>query len=56
MEVMVEQYEESMESLLQQDTSANIRKGSEVKGKVVSKSDNGWLVDVGYKCEGFLPS
>ena len=55
MEVMVEQYEESMESLLQQDTSANIRKGSEAKGKVVSKTDNGWLVDVGYKCEGFLP-
>jgi small subunit ribosomal protein S1 len=56
MEVMVEQYEESMESLLQQDTSANIRKGSEVKGKVVSKTENGWLVDIGYKCEGFLPS
>ena len=56
MEVMVEQFEESMESLLQQDTSANIRKGSEVKGNVVSKTENGWLVDVGYKCEGFLPS
>jgi small subunit ribosomal protein S1 len=56
MEVMVEQFEESMESLLQQDTSANIRKGSEVKGRVVSKTDNGWLVDVGFKCEGFLPS
>ena len=55
MEVMVEQFEESMESLLQQDTSANIRKGSEVKGKVVSKTENGWLVDVGYKCEGLLP-
>ena len=52
---MVEQYEESMESLLQQDASANIRKGSEVKGKVLSKTENGWLVDVGYKCEGFLP-
>ena len=56
MEVMVEQFEESMESLLQQDASANIRKGSEVKGKVVSKTENGWLVDIGYKCEGFLPT
>ena len=56
MEVMVEQFEESMESLLQQDTSGNIRKGSEVTGKVVSKTENGWLVDVGFKCEGFLPT
>ena len=56
MEVMVEQFEESMESLLQQDTSANIRKGSEVTGKVVSKAENGWLIDVGFKCEGFLPT
>ena len=53
---MVEQFEESMESLLQQDAAANIKKGSEVKGKVVSKTENGWLVDIGYKCEGFLPS
>jgi len=54
MEVMVEQFEESMESLLQHDASANIRKGSEAKGRVVSKTENGWLVDIGYKCEGFL--
>ncbi|MCL1940370.1 MAG: S1 RNA-binding domain-containing protein [Synergistaceae bacterium] len=59
MEVMVEQYEEnmeSMESLLQQDASANIRKGAEATGRVHSKTENGWLVDVGYKCEGFLPA
>lgn len=47
---------ETMESALAQyDRSANIRKGAEVTGKIVGQVDNGWLVDVGFKCEGFLP-
>lgn len=35
--------------------SEEITRGKIVQGTVVGKTDGGWLVDVGYKCEGFLP-
>ncbi|GAB4536695.1 MAG: 30S ribosomal protein S1 [Thermodesulfovibrionia bacterium] len=33
-----------------------IRKGSVVDGKVVQIADDGVIVDIGYKCEGFIPN
>lgn len=47
---------ESMESMLQNYEVEEIHKGKVVKGTIVESNDDGWLVDVGYKCEGFLPS
>ena len=45
----------SMEELLnaQQETS-NYTEGSIVSGKVVTKTDKGVLLDIGYKAEGFI--
>jgi len=45
----------SMEELLsaQQETS-NYSEGSIVSGKVVTKTDKGVLLDIGYKAEGFI--
>ena len=45
----------SMEELLnaQQETS-NYTEGSIVSGKVVTKTDTGVLLDIGYKAEGFI--
>ena len=54
-EEMKVQETETMESLLQDMEAAEIHRGKIVEGKVVSTQDDGWLVDVGYKCEGFLP-
>ncbi|PIE54957.1 MAG: 30S ribosomal protein S1 [Dethiosulfovibrio peptidovorans] len=34
----------------------DIQRGKVISGKVVGRVDGGWLVDVGYKCEGFLPT
>lgn len=45
----------SMEELLQEEPVQEIRRGNVVEGKVVDANEDGWLVDVGYKCEGFLP-
>ncbi len=47
---------ESMESILERygDVEA-LHRGKVVTGTVVGESENGWLVDAGYKCEGFLP-
>ncbi len=47
---------ESMESMLSQYEVEEIHKGKVIKGTVVDQNQDGWLVDVGYKCEGFLPS
>lgn len=48
--------EETMASLLDQsDGYGDIHRGKVVKGIIRSASDDGWLVDVGAKCEGFLP-
>lgn len=46
---------ESMESMLKNYEVEEIHKGKVVTGTIVGANDDGWLVDVGYKCEGFLP-
>ena len=47
---------ESMESMLQDYEVEEIHKGKVVKGTIVESNEDGWLVDVGYKCEGSLPA
>ena len=53
----VEEEPSDMASLLAQYDAAqeDFSRGKVIEGTVVSKVDGGWLVDVGYKCEGFLP-
>lgn len=47
---------ETMQEVLDQyGTSVRLRKGEIKTGTVISKNDSGWLVDVGFKCEGVLP-
>lgn len=46
MAALMEQYEA---------VSEEIARGRIIDGVVVSKTEGGWLIDVGYKCEGFLP-
>jgi small subunit ribosomal protein S1 len=48
--------EETMESMMEQMGGfEDIHRNKVVEGVVVDARDDGWLVDVGYKCEGFLP-
>jgi small subunit ribosomal protein S1 len=48
--------EETMESIMEQMGGfEELHRGKVVEGVVVDARDDGWLVDVGYKCEGFLP-
>ncbi len=53
----VEEESMDMASLMAQYDAASeeIARGKVIEGTVVEKTDGGWLVDVGYKCEGFLP-
>ena len=44
-----------MESMLEKYAGEEIHKGKVVTGTIVGANEDGWLVDVGYKCEGFLP-
>ncbi len=46
---------ETMEDILEQYEVGEMRRGKVVDGTIVEASEEGWLVDVGYKCEGFLP-
>ncbi len=52
----VEEEPSDMASLLAQYDAAaeEISRGRVVEGTVVGKTEGGWLVDVGYKCEGLL--
>ena len=51
-----EQREESMQELLDQyGSTVRLRKGQILTGTVVGKNEAGWLVNVGFKCEGVLP-
>ena len=46
----------NMAELLDQYSSiVRIRKGQIITGTVVARNPDGWLVDVGFRCEGFLP-
>jgi len=46
---------ETMEDILEKYEVEEMRRGKVYDGTIVDASDDGWLVDVGYKCEGFLP-
>ena len=48
----------SMEELLGtvETSTQNYKEGKLIKGKVVEKRDNGALIDINYKAEGFVPS
>ncbi|MBR0035064.1 MAG: S1 RNA-binding domain-containing protein, partial [Synergistaceae bacterium] len=51
-----EKHEESMQELLDQyGSTVRLRKGQILTGTVVGKNEAGWLVNVGFKCEGVLP-
>ena len=54
---IVEEENMDMAALMAQYEAASeeIARGRVIQGVVVSKTDGGWLIDVGYKCEGFLP-
>ncbi len=45
----------SMDDLLNEDTKLPIGQGAIVNGVIVTKKDNGVIVDIGYKAEGFVP-
>lgn len=47
--------EETMESIDWEAEGADLHRGKIVEGKIISASDDGWLIDVGFKSEGFLP-
>ena len=46
----------SMEELLNQEMKTDFIQGSILKGRIIEKKDNGVLVDIQYKSEGFIPS
>lgn len=47
---------ETMQELLDQyGSTVRLRKGQILTGTVVGKNEAGWLVNVGFKCEGVLP-
>ena len=46
---------ENMQEALDQYGDIHFRRGETRKGTVISRNENGFLVDVGFKCEGVLP-
>ncbi|MBN1334292.1 MAG: S1 RNA-binding domain-containing protein, partial [Synergistales bacterium] len=48
--------QETMETMLQNYEVEKIHKGKVITGTIVESTEDGWLVDVGYKCEGYLPA
>ena len=47
--------ETMQEALDQYGDNVHLKRGEIRTGKVISKTDGGFLVDVGFKCEGLLP-
>ncbi len=47
--------QETMEELITQHGLENVHRGKVVEGVIIDSNDDGWLVDIGFKCEGFLP-
>ena len=43
------------EALDQYGDSMHLKRGEIKTGKIISKTEGGFLIDVGFKCEGFLP-
>ena len=55
-ETEVKHEPETMQELLDQyGSTVRLRKGQILTGTVVGKNEAGWLVNVGFKCEGVLP-
>jgi small subunit ribosomal protein S1 len=50
-----EEGEETMESMMENFDVEDVHRGKVVEGVIVEAREDGWLVDVGYKCEGYLP-
>jgi small subunit ribosomal protein S1 len=48
--------QETMESMMEQIALSDLHKGEIRTGTVIGETENGWLVDVSYKCEGYLPA
>ncbi len=46
----------SMEDLLKGETKGSFAEGSIVSGRIAEKRQDGALVDIGYKAEGFVPA
>lgn len=46
----------TMEELLEKESESTFVEGSIINGKIVDKRNDGVLVDIGYKAEGFVPS
>ncbi len=44
-----------MERMMEEYEAQEVHRGKKLEGVIVAANDDGWLVDVGYKCEGFLP-
>lgn len=44
----------SMDELLEQATKSAFQEGRIIRGKIAEKRDNGVLLDIGYKAEGFV--
>ncbi len=44
-----------MERMMEEYEAQEVHRGKKLEGIIVAANDDGWLVDVGYKCEGFLP-
>jgi small subunit ribosomal protein S1 len=56
MAVQETELQETMESMMEQIALSDLRKGEIRTGTVIGETENGWLVDVSYKCEGYLPA
>ena len=48
--------QETMEDMMEQIALSDLRKGEIRSGTIIGETENGWLVDVSYKCEGYLPA
>ena len=51
----VQEPETMQEVLDKYGDNVHFRRGEVRKGTIISKSENGYLIDVGFKCEGVLP-
>ena len=47
---------DSMDALLGNELESDFTEGSIIEGAIVEKRNDGALVDIGYKAEGFVPS
>ncbi|MDR1977759.1 MAG: S1 RNA-binding domain-containing protein [Synergistaceae bacterium] len=52
----VQETELTMEGVMDQIALFDLHKGEIRTGTVIGETENGWLVDVSYKCEGYLPA